>query len=113
MGEATTAPMEMELESGVDVALVGGGVAIVTGAVTGLWQWLNNRKKLSIDAQASLVSGFVSLLTSVQNERDRLLDRITKLETENHKQDRRIGKLERVLRRNHIEIPDGHDAEPG
>jgi hypothetical protein len=109
---ATAAVLQEDhLDSTSVGAIVAGAVAVVTAVVTGLWKWLGDRKRHEIDAQASLVSGFVSLLTSVQNERDRLLGRIGDLESNNQKQDRRISKLERVLSRNNIAIPDGHDAD--
>lgn len=106
MATTTTHRIDFE-ESGIITAIVGGIVAAVTGLATGVWQWLSNRKKLGIDAQASLVTGFVSLLTSVQNERDRLLARIDVLEAAHIKQDNRIVRLERVLRKHNIEVPNG------
>lgn len=98
-----------QVDSGTIVAVVGAIAVVFTGFITGLWQWLSGRKKSNIDAQASLVAGFVALLTSVQNERDRLLARITECESDNQKQDRRISKLERLIRQHGGEVP-GDDS---
>lgn len=89
---------------------VGAAVAAAVAAfVTGLWQFISGRKKLDTDAHASLLSGFVSLLTSVQGERDRLLGRLNVLEDENRRLDQRVGKLERTMRKHHVAVPDGDE----
>ena len=94
------------LSSTVLVAIVGGFVTVVAAFVGGMWRWLGHRGKSRNDAQVSLVSGFVSLLASIQSERDRLLDRIAKLESDSNKQWRRIAKLERALLKAGREVPD-------
>ena len=81
----------------------------MTAFVAGLWQFISGRKKLNTDAQSSLVSGFVSLLTSVQGERDRLLSRLNDLEDENRRLDQRVGKLEKTMRKHHVAVPDGDE----
>lgn len=97
--------LRREIDSGTIIAVIGAIAVIITGFFTGLWQWLSGRKKSNIDAGASLVAGFVALLASVQNERDRLLGRIDRCESDNQKLERRISKLERIITQHGGEVP--------
>lgn len=93
------------LSATVLVAIISGVVTVLAAIFGGMWKWMSDRGKSRSDAHTSLVAGFVSLLTSVQSERDRLLERIARLETNDRKQSRRIVKLERALARAGVEVP--------
>lgn len=89
----------------VVTVLVGGVVAIITAFVTGLWPFLTGKKKSDLDAQASLVNGFVALLAEFKSERELLVKRINDLEENNQRQDRHILRLERLMSQHNIRIP--------
>lgn len=97
-----------KMDAGSIVVIVGGAVAIVTAFVTGAWQWMSGRKKTDSDAQASLVTGFVALLAEFKSERELLVKRISECETKLHLQDRHISKLERLMIKHNIKIPEDH-----
>lgn len=88
------------------VGIVGGIATIATAFIAGLWQHLSGRKKSDIDAQGALVSGFIALLAELKGEMTALRERTDVLENKNQKQGRRIGKLERIMSRHNIEIPE-------
>jgi len=104
MGDSTIS--HSDIEPGTMALIVGTIAAAVTASVAGLWQWIGGRKKNTTDAQTALMGGFASLLASVQSERDRLLTRLTECE-------RRVEKLERLLIRNKIEVPEDNLNEAG
>jgi hypothetical protein len=92
--------------------LVGGVVALLTAFITWWFPYLAGRKKSDLDAQASLVSGFVALLAELRSEREQLTRRIGNLEANNQRQDHHIAKLERLMAQHDIDIPEeNQDAE--
>lgn len=105
------------METSAITALVG-AIALVLGAtVTGFWQWATSRGKYradaevaltkgETDAQASVMNGFILLLNEFKAERMFLVARIDACEISNSKQDRRIARLERLLVRHNIRIPE-------
>lgn len=95
-----------DIDGATIMGIVAGVVAITTAFLTGLWQWLTNKKKSELEEQTSLIAGFSALLTSIQGERDRLMHRVDECEISNAKLDRRIIRLERELLKHNIDIPD-------
>jgi hypothetical protein len=102
-------------DSGFITAVVGAIAAVLGGVVAGFWQWFSNRKKhdaeaqkVGLDAQASVMNGFILLLEQFKAERVVLAARITELEQTNLKLDRRIMQLERHIVTNGGEIPNEH-----
>ena len=109
-GNHAAAAHETETRHPLDAAsltAIASAVAlIVTAFVTGLWQWMSGRRKTDVDAQAAMVNGFVALLAELKSERTQLISRINNLEEENHRQDRHVARLIRIMMQHNIEITD-------
>lgn len=96
----------MKMETSVVTALVG-AVALVFGAVaSGFWQWFSSKGKNTADVQSSVMNGFMLLLAEFKAERALLVSRIAECEERSEKQDRHINKLERLMVKHSIEIPE-------
>lgn len=92
--------------NGTLTALVGAAAAVFTAFVAGLWQYVSGRKKGDVEGQSATIAGFIALISQLQT---RILDLETlnrELEMNDRRQDRRIDKLERILRHNEIEVPE-------
>lgn len=102
----------LKMDPGVVTTIIGSIAAVVAGIAAGFWKWASDRRKTDIDAQASVMNGFVLLLGEVRSERTQLVARINDLESSNHKLDRHILNLERLMTQHDIDIPpDGHSEE--
>lgn len=94
-----------DMDAATIAVLITGAVSLAGALIAGFWQFVTGRKKNQIDAQGALVTGFVALLAEFKNERTQLVARIGELEANNQRQDRRIGKLERLMLQHNIDIP--------
>lgn len=108
----TTIEIHKQDSAGFWTAIATAAAAVAGAVVAGFWQWLGNRKKqnaeavkVSMDAQASVMNGFILLLEQFKDERVVLASRISELEQTNLKLDRRVMQLERHLVVNGVEIP--------
>jgi len=65
---------------GLVAAIIAAVSAVLVAAATGLWQWLSGRKKSEVDANASVINGFILLVKEMREERSSLLGRLDKCE---------------------------------
>lgn len=114
MNNRATNTLSMEMDVPTLTAVLGATGIAVAALFTGFWKWMTSRGKISIDAQASVINGFILLLGEFKLERAELVSRIGRLETENHGLYRHIAKLERAMRAGNVAIPDGDsDGDDG
>lgn len=99
-----------EVNNGTITALVGAIAAVITAFVAGLWQHLSGRKKGDVEAHGATISGFIALIGQLQARIGILESQNSAFEINDHKQDRRIGKLEKIMRDHNIEVPGDEDG---
>lgn len=102
----TPAALAVQMDAPTLVSIVGAMAVALAALFTGFWKWMTSHGRTSIDAQASVINGFILLLAEFKTERAELVSRIGKLEVENHNLYRHIGRLERAMRQHDVDIPE-------
>lgn len=100
--DSTTWRGSNHVDTGTVLAVIGSVGAVLSAVVAGFWTWLSAKRKTDLDAQASLVTGFIALLAEFKAERELLVKRIVDLEANNHRRDRHVRQLERIMARHGI-----------
>lgn len=95
------AGLEIEILFGIAVAIA----LVASVVITGLWWWLITKRRTELEAQASLIAGFVILLNDLKAEREVFVQRIESLEDIQDKCGKRVELLERLMNRYKIRIP--------
>lgn len=73
---------------GLITVLLGGG---------GFWSYAASRRKVEIEAQGTVINGFILLIAEMKAERKQLIERVLECERINIRQDRHIVELQRTL----------------
>jgi len=102
---AASAATKAEMSEGVIIAIVGTASAAIAAFVTGMWQWMVGKRRGELDAQSSIINGFIALLGEFKNERAQLVQRIDELERTSQRCSRRVLHLEGIMARHHMKIP--------
>jgi hypothetical protein len=101
------------LEATNIVAIIGSLAVVLGGAIAGFWSWLSSRKrttaeaeKIEVDAAASVMNGFILLLKEIKEDRALLVIQMRRMDVDNHKLNRRINQLERMMIHRNIKLPE-------